>query len=130
MELSPSRAPASPWALRVTAVAVAATAVMALSACSNGAGTGGVAVADPAATRACADVASLVQARAAGALRVADLRARLGAIYQAAQASGNTVLRARAVALYTDGTLAAIGGGNAIDADLHAIDQMCQNLTS
>ena len=71
---------------------------IALSAgCSAGAATSNVATMDLGATRACAGLRLLVQARAG--LSPRDLQARIAQVYSDASASSNPIIRTRAVAL-------------------------------
>jgi hypothetical protein len=59
-------------------------------------------------------------------LSARDLRAKLGDVYAEAAASGNTLVKTRAVALYADATVLATGGeAPSLDADLAAMTQAC-----
>ena len=96
------------------------------TACSAGAATSDVATLDGPAQQACSDLRAVIQARSAGGLAVPDLRARLSKVYSEASASANPILRARAVALFTDATEIAIGGeGRTLAADLAAMEKEC-----
>jgi hypothetical protein len=110
---------------RLAALSVLCAAVL-LAACSANDATSNVGNLDAPATRACREVRAVIQARAAGAVSPADLRARLQAAYNEAQTSANPVIRARAVALFTDATEIATGGtGQSLGADLTAMDGSC-----
>jgi hypothetical protein len=107
-------------------VMVAVMAVVVGAACSNSALTSGAASMDTPASRACRDVKQLVQARASGMLSAADLRARVGAIYDDAQTSENPLIRARAAALFAATTVAVTGGqAPHIDTELAALNNLC-----
>ena len=97
-----------------------------MTACSANDATSNVANLDAPAARACQAVRAVIRGRAAGAVTPADLRARLQAAYNEAQTSANPVIRARAVALFTDATEIATGGtGQSLGADLTAMDRSC-----
>jgi hypothetical protein len=82
---------------------------------------------DPSATQACAGLATILRDRAAGSLSAADLRSRVGEVNSSAQASGNPLIRARAVALVADVTVMVTGGeAAALDAHLAAMDRVCK----
>jgi hypothetical protein len=108
------------------AVVVALAAGLLGASCSQSAKTSGITTMDPSATQACAGLAKVLRDRAAGSLSAADLRSRVGEIYSAARASGNPLIRARAVALFADVTVMVTGGeAGTLDADLAAMDRVC-----
>jgi hypothetical protein len=118
--------------IRVRRVLVSAGAVAVLlattSGCSNGEGTGGLGVKDAGATRACAELAEVLQQRPA--LSERQLRQRLGQIYTDASSSANSVLKAQAVAIFADATVMASGGESpSLDSDLNAMRQSCSGLS-
>jgi len=68
--------------------------------------------------------------RAAGALHPAELRQRLGDVFNEAQSSSNAIIRARAVALYADATVLVSGGGpGSLGADLRSMRRTCSSGT-
>ena len=110
---------------------VVLAAALLVSGCSARAASGGAAVADQGAQRACAGLQELVNARTAGTLGAAGLRAKLGQVYNDALTSANPVLRARAVSLFADATTMATGGqAPTLSADLQAMTDACEGLTS
>jgi hypothetical protein len=112
--------------MRRFAAIMAVVVTLVAAGCSKSAQTAGVAALDSRATDACAQVRQLIQARATGALSATALRARVGAIYNAAQSSENPLIRARAVALYADATQQAAGGEALnLDGDLAAMNDLC-----
>ena len=108
-------------------VAALATASIVASACSSGEATGGLGVQDAGAQQACAGVQQLAASVSGGSMKPRELRAELGQIYTAAQSSGNTLIKARALALYADATVMATGGqAPTLRDDLQAMHQACQ----
>jgi hypothetical protein len=106
--------------------AMAVVGALAVGACSAGQATSNVATMDAPALQACRDLREVVQARAAGSLRPADLRARLGQVYNEAASSVNPIIKARAVAVFADATEIASGGeGTSLSSDLAAMLQAC-----
>jgi hypothetical protein len=106
---------------------IAGLALLVGVACSSGAATGGLAVKDAGAVRACATLRDIVRARQAGSLAPSDLLTRLGAVFNAAQSSSNAILRARAVAVYTEATnLVSSGEKGSLDDDLDALTKTCE----
>ena len=104
----------------VVAVALAAAACSASQATSN------VATMDAPALQACRDLRDVIQARAAGGLGAAELRVRLGKVYEEAQGSVNPILKAKAVALFADATEIASGGeGRSLTSDLASMLLTC-----
>jgi hypothetical protein len=104
---------------------IAAGSVLA-SACSGGEATGGLGVQDAGAQQACAGVQQLAAAASAGSMGGRELRSTLGQIYTAAQSSGNSLIKARALALYADATVMATGGQvPSLRDDLQAMHQAC-----
>ena len=97
-----------------------------VAACSASQATSNVATLDAPALQACRDLRDVIQARAAGGLRAADLRSRLGQVYNEAAASVNPIIKARAVAVFADATEIASGGeGRSLTADMAAMLQTC-----
>jgi hypothetical protein len=95
--------------------------------CSQSAKTSGITTLDPSAAQACSRLAKVLRERTAGSLSAADLRTRVGEVYSAAQASGNPLIRARAVAIFADVTVMVTGGeAGTLDADLAAMDRVCK----
>lgn len=108
------------------AVIVALVASLGAASCSQSAQTAGITTMDAPATRACAGLTQVLRDRAAGALSAIDLRGRVNAIYSDAQTSSNPLIRARAVALFSDATVMVTGGeAGRLDADLAAMNQVC-----
>ena len=106
--------------------AVAVAAALLVAACSASQATSNVATLDPPALQACRDLRDVIQARAAGGLRAADLRSRLGQVYNEAASSVNPIIKARAVAVFADATEIASGGeGRSLTADMAAMLQTC-----
>jgi hypothetical protein len=106
--------------------AVAVAAALLVGACSASQATSNVATLDAPALQACRDLRDVIQARAAGGLRAADLRSRLGQVYNQAAASVNPIIKARAVAVFADATEIASGGeGRSLTADMAAMLQIC-----
>jgi hypothetical protein len=104
---------------------IAAGSVLA-SACSGGEATGGLGVQDAGAQQACAGVQQLAATASGGAMKARELRSALGQIYAAAQSSGNTLIKTRALALYADATVMATGGqAPSLRDDLQAMHQAC-----
>lgn len=106
-------------------VVVLLPALLASVGCSANQATSNVAAMDAAATRACTDLRQLGQAGAGMSPR--QLRDRVGQIYADASASANPIIKARAVALYTDATYAAEGAGPqpSFQDDLAAMRKAC-----
>jgi len=105
---------------------MAVAASLSVSACSVGQATSNVATLDAPALQACRDLRDVIQARAAGGLRPADLRSRLSQVYNEAAASVNPIIKAKAVALFADATEIASGGeGRSLTADLASMLQTC-----
>jgi hypothetical protein len=106
---------------------IAGLSLVLAAGCSNGAGMGGLAVKDAGAVRACTALRDIVRARQTGALAPGELLSRAGELFNAAQSSSNTILRARAVAVYTDATnLVSSGESGSLDDDLRAMTQTCE----
>jgi hypothetical protein len=106
--------------------ALALAFALSAAACSAGQATSNVATLDGPALQACRDLRGLIQARAAGGLSAADLRARLGQVYKEAAASVNPIIKAKAVALFADATEIASGGeGRSLTADMASMLQTC-----
>ena len=106
--------------------AVAVAAALLVAACSASQATSNVATLDAPALQACRDLRAVIQARAAGGLRAADLRSRLSQVYNEAAASVNPIIKARAVAVFADATEIASGGeGRSLTADMAAMLQTC-----
>jgi len=106
--------------------ALAVVGALAAGACSAGQATSNVATLDAPALQACRDLRAVIQARAAGTLRPADLRTRLGQVYDEAASSVNPIIKARAVAVFADATEIASGGeGSSLTSDLAAMLQTC-----
>jgi hypothetical protein len=100
-------------------------------ACSAGQATSNVATLDAPALQACRDLRAVIQARAAGGLATANLRARLGQVYNEASGSVNPIIKAKAVALFADATEMASGGeGRSLTADLASMLQTCSGVSS
>jgi hypothetical protein len=95
--------------MRRVVSALLLSAVMTAAGCSVDQATSNVATMDAAATKACSELSQLHQDRAS--LTARELRDRVGQIYTNASASANPVIKARAVALYTDATYLAEGAG-------------------
>jgi hypothetical protein len=105
--------------------AVAAGSILA-AACASGEATGGLGVQDAGAQQACAGVRALAASASGGSMKPRELRASLGEIYTAAQSSGNSLIKARALALYADATVMATGGqAPSLRDDLQAMNQAC-----
>lgn len=112
--------------VRKFAMALGLCASLLGGACSASDATSNVGTLDAPAVRACDEVRTVIQARAAGAIAPEDLRARLALAYSEAQASTNPIIRTRAVALFADATEIASGGeGHSIASDLMAMDRTC-----
>jgi len=112
--------------VRVGLVGLAIAGSLLVSACAGGAANGGLGVQDAGAQQACAGVQQLVAAASGGAMGGRELRSALGQIYTAAQSSGNTLIKARALALYADATVMATGGqAPSLRDDLQAMHQAC-----
>jgi hypothetical protein len=110
--------------LRVGLATVLFVASLFLAAC--GGASGGIGVTDAGSERACAGVREIVASGQGGSLQPAQLRVSLGQIYADAQSSANTLIKARALALYADATVAASGGqAPSLRADLQAMNQAC-----
>ena len=114
--------------MRKLVVVLALGVTLGASACSVGdttnAATGNVAVMDAAGRKACDDLRLLAQQRAG--LSTSQLRDRLGQVYTDASASGNPVLRARAVTLYADATYLAEGAQpGTLNSDIAAMRREC-----
>lgn len=117
--------------MRSVVIACGLAAVLLVSGCSAGAASGGAAVADQGAERACAGLQELVAALTARTLGAAELRAKLGQVYNDALTSANPIVRARAVALFADATTMTTGGqAPTLSADLQAMTDACEGLTS
>ena len=116
----------TPPGMRGLLCAVAVAAALLVAACSASQATSNVATLDAPALQACRDLRDVIQARAAGGLRAADLRSRLGQVYNEAAASVNPIIKARAVAVFADATEIASGGeGRSLTADMAAMLQTC-----
>ena len=106
--------------------AMAMAAALLVAACSASQATSNVATLDAPALQACRDLRGVVQARAAGGLRPADLRSRLSQVYNEAAGSVNPIIKAKAVALFADATEIASGGeGRSLTADMASMLQTC-----
>src|SRR5205809_1952032 len=101
------------------------SAIIGAAGCSVNQATSNVATMDAAAKKACSELSQLRQDRAS--LSPRDLRDRVGQIYADASASPNPVIKARAVALYTDAAYAAEGAGPqpSFQDDVAAMRQAC-----
>jgi hypothetical protein len=110
---------------RLVSAAVVVTFVLVAAGCSANQATSNVATMDAAATKACSELRQLRQDR--GSLSARELRDRVGQIYTDASASANPVIKARAVALYTDATYLAEGAGPqpSFQDDVAAMRQAC-----
>lgn len=107
-------------------LAVGLASLLAGSACTSGGSTGGLAVQDSGAVKACTGLRAVIHDRAAGTLGPAALRARLSDVYDASQTSSNTILRTRAVALFADATNLVVGGdASSLSSDLDAMAKSC-----
>jgi len=106
-------------------LALALAAALGMTGCSAGTATNNVATMDTAAKKACAELRQVGHDRAS--LSPRDLRDRIGQINNDAEASANPIIRARAVALYTDATLMAEGSEpGSFNTDLAALEKTCQ----
>jgi hypothetical protein len=107
------------------ALALALAAALGMTGCSAGTATNNVATMDTAAKKACAQLRQVAHDRPS--LSPRDLREQIGQINSDAEASSNPIVRARAVALYTDATLMVEGGEpGSFNADLAAFEKACQ----
>jgi len=105
---------------------MAVAGLLAAVACSANQATSNVATMDAPALQACRDLRAVIQARASGTLKPADLRARLSQVYTEAASSMNPIIKARAVAVFADATEIASGGeGRSLPGDLTAMLQTC-----
>ncbi len=104
-------------------------AVVLGAACSVNDATSNVGNIDASARQACTDLRAVVQARASGSLSPADLQQRIGKVYSEASSSANPILKAKAVAVFTDATqLVASGESGSLDADLSSMSQTCSSV--
>jgi hypothetical protein len=96
-----------------------------MTGCSAGTATDNVATMDTAAKKACDELRQVGREQAS--LSPRDLRERVGQINNDAEASSNPIIRARAVALYTDATLMVEGSEpGSFNTDLAAFERTCQ----
>jgi hypothetical protein len=103
-------------------VALTLAAALGTTACSAQEATSNVATHDTGAAKACDEVRQLARASVTGR----ELRDRVARVYNAASESSNPVIRARAVALYTDATQMAEGAeSGSFRDDLAAMQQAC-----
>jgi hypothetical protein len=107
------------------AAALASVLVLA-GACSVNQATSNVGTLDQPARQACGDLKAVIQARSTGILDARELQGEIAQVYAEASTSVNPIMRARAVALFTDATQLAAGGeAGSLDRDLQAMDQLC-----
>ena len=106
-------------------MALTLAAALGMTGCSAGTATDNVATMDTAAKKACDELRQVGREQAS--LSPRDLRARVGQINDDAEASSNPIIRARAVALYTDATLMVEGGEpGSFNTDLAQFEKTCQ----
>jgi hypothetical protein len=111
--------------MRRTMTAWVLALILAAAACSANDATANVGNMDAGATQACAKVAQ-IQAAGGSAMPPTALREAAAEAYQAAQASANPIIKARAAALFTDAAQASmVGEAPGLDQDLAAMGQLC-----